>query len=144
MPRAGPGSFTTFESLEAGSEAQPDATMSRKKERTERRVGEISSLVWPQRKKLSVSASLWVFVYSAPAPHLHESWLLSSSSNDEMKEGVPVSLSTYYQSCWEIWSPSFFPGWNTRILPLFHLFMTVLWLQTYAMSPREMEATKSF
>lgn len=54
-----------------------------------------------------MSVSLWIFVYSAPGPGLHESWLLSSSVNDEMKEGMLVSLPTYYKSCWEIWSTFF-------------------------------------
>lgn len=40
----------------------------------------------------------------------------------------------------------FFPGCppGTHILHLFHLFMTFLWPQTYAMSPREMEAESHF
>lgn len=56
---------------------------------------------------------------------------------------MPVSLSTCYKSCWEIWSPIFCPP-GTHILPLFHLFMTALRPQTYSMSPREMEAQSHF
>lgn len=79
--------------------------------------------------------------YSAPDPHLHESWLLSSSVNGEMKDGMPVSLPTYYKSCWEIWS-TFFSGCppGTHILHLLHLFMTVLWPQTYAMAKSHFES----
>lgn len=85
-----------------------------------------------------------MFVHSAPVPHLHESWLLSSSANDEMKDGVPVSLSTYYKPCWEIWSPFFFPRlppWNTYIIsvPFIHDFSVAT-----DMSPREMEAKSNF
>lgn len=86
------------------------------------------------------------FCGNAAGLHLHESWLLSSSTNDETREGMPDSLSTYYKSCWEVWSLFSFPGCapGTHILHFFHLFMTFPWPQTYAMSPGEMEAKSLF
>lgn len=58
---------------------------------------------------LSLSTSE-CFCVNAAGLHLHESWLLSSSTNDEMREGMPDSLSTYYKSCWEVWSLFSSPG----------------------------------
>lgn len=89
-------------------------------------------------KNVQLSVSLWAFVYSAPGSFLHESWLLSSLVRGERRGGMPVSLSTYYRSGWEIWS-TFLSGCppGLHISHLLHLFMIVLWPQKYAMPPRD-------
>ena len=101
-----------------------------------------------EREKISFATNMFSFLSlsSSECLHLHESWLLSSSTNDEMREGMPDSLSAYYKSCWEVWSLFSSPGCPpaTHIFHFFHLFMTFLWPQTYAMSPGEMEAKSHF
>ncbi len=104
------------------------------KSKTEREVEDSEKFSFTENVQLCVSVSLWVFVNSAPASHLHESWLLSSSENDERREAC---LSACLHITNLVGKSFFFTGCSpgTHILHLFHLFMTSLWPQTYA-TPR--------